>query len=101
VTDLLAFFGLLVVAVPAILGLALLGIMWRAWWLYPTWAWFVVPLGGRAIPFWSFAALLFLAQIATHATDDKKDDRPMDWAKLAIGLLWPMVAWVLLRWMRP
>jgi hypothetical protein len=50
VTKVLTTIGLCVLGIPAILGFAVLGAMWRAWWLYPTWNWFIVPLGVPPIP---------------------------------------------------
>lgn len=95
-----AIIGLVVVALPLLLGLALLVLMWRSWWLYPAWGWFVVPLGLPAIRFWHFVALTFLVGTITAHSDEKKDERPTDWGKVAVGFLWPIVAWVFLRWMR-
>ena len=91
--------GVLVVAVPVVLGLALLGVMWRAWWLYPAWGWFLVPLGLPPITFWHFTALVVLID-AMKTVEVKKDERKMEWPLVVIGLLWPMVAWVMMRGMR-
>lgn len=96
-----AAIGIVVLAIPFLLGILILGIMWRAWWLYPAWGWFIVPLGVPAISFWHFTALTFLISLITMHTDDKKDDRKTDWnTKLIVAFLWPVVAWLLLRWMR-
>jgi hypothetical protein len=95
-----AFFGFLL-GVPALIGLVLLGVVWRTWWLFPAWAWYVVPLGVRQISFWHFAALTALIGTLTHSTGDtKKDDRQPDWAKMIITpLLTPVFAWMLLWWL--
>ena len=92
--------GAIVVAGPFIFGLLILAIMWRTWWLYPTWEWYVVPLGVRQVSFWHFAALMFLISVFTAHTSHKKDDRPMDWSSMLASLITPMLIWALLWWMR-
>lgn len=99
-SDIFAAIGIVTVGLPLILGLLILGLMWRAWWLYPAWGWFLVPLGVPAISFWHFTALSFLVSTLTMHTDDKKDDRKTDWNKLAMTLCWPIFTWAILRWMR-
>lgn len=89
-----------VVVVPFALVLSVLLVAWRAWWLYPAWAWYVVPLGVRQVSFWHFAALLFLAGTLTQHVETKKDDRPNDKSSLITVVLLPVFAWVMLRWMR-
>lgn len=91
--------GLLVVAVPLVVGSALLAVMWRSWWLFPAWSWFIVPLGVTPIAFWHFAALLLLTDTFRHIST-KKDERETEWASVGVSFLWPIVVWVLLRWMR-
>jgi hypothetical protein len=91
--------GLTVLAVPAVLGIALLGIMWRSLWLYPAWSWFIVPLGVPSIRFWHFAALLLLVD-TLKTMQIKKDDRKTEPAAIFIIILWPIAVWALLRWMR-
>lgn len=89
----------LVVLFSVIFAVLLLVTMWRAWWLYPAWGWFVVPLGLPAIGFWHFAGLLFLVTIVTMHNDSKKDDRKTDWVSLVVKLFFPILFWALLRWM--
>lgn len=93
--------GVLAVMLPVMLGMALLVAIWRAWWFYPAWAWFVVPLGVPQIAFWHFAALLIFVNAATAHFDEKKDERKTDWAKVATAAAAPIFAWVLLRMLRP
>jgi hypothetical protein len=99
--ELFALIGIIAVAIPLLIGLGLLILMWRSWWLYPAWGWFVVPLGFPAIRFWHFVALTLLVGSITATSDNgKKDDREVDWSKVVVSFLWPIVVWVLLRWMR-
>ena len=92
--------GAAAVVVPVILGLSILLVMWKAWWLYPAWAWYLVPLGLPQITFWHFTALLFLLSTLTGHVSLKKDNRPTDWGAVVTLNLWPMIAWAILRWMR-
>lgn len=98
-TEVFAIIGIVLVTIPAVLALSLFAVMWRSWWLYPAWAWFIVPLGLPAISFWHFTALLFLVQ-SLQSTDVKKNDRGVDWTIFTLHYLWPIAAWALLRWMR-
>jgi|SRR5580765_6914342 len=76
-------------------------VTWKAWWLFPAWAWYLVPLGLPQISFWHFTALFFLVDTLTRHMDIKKDTRPFDWSTAIFGtMLWPMLAWLILRWMR-
>lgn len=93
--------GLLSLSLPLLIGLALLTLIWRAWWLYPAWAWFIVPLGAPQISFWHFAALTFIAGIYTAHTDYRKDERGINYAAWISNLLiWPPLAFVILWWLR-
>lgn len=92
--------GLLVMAFPFVLGLAILATMWRTWWFYPAWGWFLVPLGVPPISFWHFAALMLLVGALTTHNDTKEDPRKEDWQKLTIMFFWPMLLWALMWWMR-
>jgi phosphoglycerol transferase MdoB-like AlkP superfamily enzyme len=94
-----AAIGIAMVAVPLILIMVILALMWRAWWLYPAWAWFIVPLGLPAITFWHFAALVFLVNLLMHQMSTKKDERKEDWPVLIMAFLWPALAWALMWWM--
>lgn len=91
--------GVFLVAFPLLVVVGVLGVAWRAWWLYPTWAWFIVPLGAPAISFWHFTALIFIIGVLTVHPDMKKDDRKVEWAGYINLLVWPIVAWAILRWM--
>lgn len=95
-----AYIGGIIVIIPVMFAIALLGATWRAWWLYPAWAWFLVPLGLPSVTFWHFTALMFMLTVVTQRTDVRKDDRKIDWAVCVASFLWPIAAWVLLRWMR-
>jgi hypothetical protein len=92
--------GLFVVGIPFIMLMSIIGLMWRAWWLYPVWAWFLVPLGLPAISFWHFAALLLLISLLTVHDNIKKDDREVSWIAVAVSFMFPMIAWVTMRWLR-
>lgn len=94
-----AAIGVLVVAIPAILGLLILSMIWRAWWLYPAWRWFVVPLGLPQISFWHFVGLVFFLGVLTHKVDTKKDERKEQWESHLLLFLWPILAWAILRWL--
>jgi uncharacterized BrkB/YihY/UPF0761 family membrane protein len=100
VTEVFAAIGVFVVALPVMIGLGILAVMWRAWWLYPAWAWFLVPLGLPGIRFWHFTALLVLVSALIYRVDTKKDERKTDWGVIIVGFLWPILSWAILRWMR-
>lgn len=85
---------------PLILALIVATMLWRAWWFYPAWGWFLVPLGVPQISFWHFTTLMLLVSVLTSRTDTKKDERKEDWAKVVILFIAPMLTWALLRWMR-
>ena len=97
--NLFAAIGVLAVAVPMLIVMGILLTAWRAWWLYPAWGWFVVPLGARPIAFWHFAALVFLVTVLTRHVETKKDERSEDWWSYPTMFLWPIVVWAVLRWM--
>lgn len=85
---------------PLVLGLLVLGLLWRAWWLYPAWGWFVVPLGLPPLSYWHFTAIVFLVGVLTNHVDTKKDERATDWVAIVVLFFWPILAWALMRWMR-
>lgn len=58
--NIIASAGAFVIAAPFVLIITLFGVMWRSWWFYPAWGWFIVPLGVVPIRFWHFAALLMI-----------------------------------------
>lgn len=95
-TQLFAVIGLTVTTIPLILGVAILGIFWRTWWLYPAWAWFAVPIGAPAISFWHFAGLITFVSMLTAHTDNYKETRQIDWTKVVISWLAPIITWALL-----
>jgi hypothetical protein len=99
-SNLFTFIGVFVVALPLLIGIALLGTMWRAWWLYPAWGWYLVPLGVPAVSFWHFTALMILVAVLTAHVETKKDERKTEWASYVVVFLWPIVAWAILRWLR-
>lgn len=98
-SNVLELVGLLAIALPFTLVVVTLGVMWRAWWLFPAWAWFLVPLGVPQVAFWHFAGLLLLVDTLKRV-DVKKDDRKYEWASIVVVFCWPIVAWALMRWMR-
>lgn len=81
-------------------GLGILGLLWRSWWLYPAWTWFLVPLGLPTITFWHFTALTFLVGVFTTHIDTKKDERPTNWPVISVMFVWPVVTWAILRWLK-
>lgn len=91
--------GLAVILVPLLLGFVVIMTLWRAWWLYPAWAWFIVPLGVRPISFWHFTALMYLISVLTLHTDTKKDERPTQWAAVVTIMLVPVIYWLFFRWL--
>lgn len=99
-TNLLAAIGVLAISIPVIFLLAIAVTAWRAWWLYPAWGWFLMPLGAPAIPFWHFTALLILIDTIWKQMDIKEDKRKIEWGSVIVHYLWPIAAWALLRWMR-
>ena len=99
-TNFFAAIGVFVLALPIVMLLGILVIMWRTWWLYPAWEWYIVPLGVPSIAFWHFAALLLLSSVLFHRDESKKDDRATDWGKTAAIFMWPVIVWVMLWWMR-
>lgn len=101
-TKFFAAIGLLGIAIPSAIGAGLLILIWRVWWLYPAWDWYLVPLGLPRITFWHFAGLTMLVGIYTLHTDYKKDNRPIEWASWVVNvILWPPVAWAILWWLKP
>jgi len=92
--------GAFVVAVPILVCIGVLVIMWRTWWLYPAWAWYVEPLGIPPITFWHFAALSILISYFTHQNETKKDERKEDWSKWSARFANAPIIWVILWWMR-
>lgn len=97
-TTFLATIGAIVLVMPAFIGLMLLSSMWRAWWLYPAWSWFIVPLGIPQISFWHFMALMLLISVCTAHPETKKDERKIDWAVTTIVFFAPVITWVMLWW---
>lgn len=44
-SEILAAIGAAVIVLPLAMLVIVALLMWRAWWLYPAWGWFMVPLG--------------------------------------------------------
>jgi hypothetical protein len=86
--------------VTGIIGLIVLSLLWRAWWLYPAWQWFLVPLGVPQISFYHFAAIVYLIGTLTAHTDVHKDDRPFSWSSFVALWTAPVIVWFILRWLR-
>lgn len=95
----LAVIGASVLALPIVFGIIIGLLVWRSWWLYPAWSWFIVPLGAPAISFWHFMALTFLLGILSSQVETKKDDRPEDPKIWASKFCMPIIAWVVLKWL--
>jgi len=91
--------GAFIIMIIPLTVLSILGLLWRTWWLYPAWAWFMVPLGLPVITFWHCAGLLLLVNILTMHFDHHKDERKVDWYSYLGLFIQPMVIWVMLRWL--
>lgn len=100
-TKFLAALGATVLVSPAIFALIIGVLAWRAWWLYPAWDWYIVPLGAPHISFWHCAAFIALTSALTHQTQTRKDSREYDWGAVAALFMSPMVTWLVLWWMKP
>lgn len=98
--DFLVVIGAVVVFIPFIFALSLTMLLWRAWWLYPAWGWYLVPLGLPPISFWHFTALVFLVGVLTQHMDTKEDDRKTSWGAVFVSFFWPAIIWAILRWLR-
>ncbi len=99
-SDFFTTIGILVFVMPFTLVLGILASAWRAWWLYPAWTWFLMPLGAPTISFWHFTALSVLLNSFTSHIETKKDERKESMPALIVAFIWPMLLWVMLRWMR-
>jgi hypothetical protein len=97
-TKVLAGIGGGVIVAPIILLFALAGAFWRAWWLYPAWDWFVVPIGIRPITFSTFVGLSIIVSAMTHDPDMKEDKRPTSNYALLGLVIGPPVVWLALWW---
>jgi hypothetical protein len=97
--NMFSLIGVVVISFPLIIGTAILIATWRAWWFYPAWAWFIVPLGAPQITFWHFTALLVLVSVLTNHDDHKKDDRQTEWSKVLAYVVMPIFVWCTLWWM--
>lgn len=95
-----------VALVPALLGLAVLISMWRAWWLHPLWALLMVPLGVPQISFWQFLALgMFLQGWLSWKTtgDQATTGKKKEWSEIVAGplvtmFIWPVMTYYFVRW---
>lgn len=96
----LSVIGAGVIFIPIAIGLSILAIAWRAWWLYPTWRWFIVPLGAPQISFWHFAALMAVISVLTHQVDNHEDKRELDWSKVGASFAMPIIFWAIFWWMK-
>jgi len=94
-----AIVGLVVILTPLAVMFAILGMLWQAWWLYPAWAWYLVPLGLPVVSFWHFMALILLVRATT--IQYTKDEEDPDWSRrLGTALFAPVIAWGMLWWLR-
>jgi hypothetical protein len=96
----LTLIGGMVIITPFVFGLALLIILWRTWWLYPAWAWFIVPLGAPAISFYHFAALMVFVGTQIPDNDTRKDDRDIEWEKILGKVIAPIFIYGLFYWLK-
>lgn len=99
-TEIFAAIGIVTALLPTVFVLFVAVLAWRAWWLYPAWGWFFVPVGLPVISFWHFTAMLLLVSVVTTHDDGKKDDRKADIPRCVVSFLMPMLIWAMLRWMR-
>lgn len=78
--------------------------VWFAWWLYPAWGWFVVPLGVPSITLWHFIGLFVLlrARLSEPKTEPKETKPKTTADHAGVMLAWavgPILTWVFLRWL--
>jgi len=99
VKNLAGFLVAVIVTAPFLFVLLIAGSAWRAWWLYPIWAWFIQPLGVPSISFWHFTALQLLVGLLTTHTDEKKDDRKHNWVATGVALLLPIMMYFIFMWL--
>lgn len=95
-----AIITVLVIMIFFVLPLMIVGALWRSWWLYPAWGWYIVPLGALPVTFWHFTALLLLVGYITQSYETKKDERQTSWASVSVMFLLSPVIWLILRWLR-
>ena len=88
-----------IIALPIVFVLIIGFSLWRTWWLYPAWGWYLQPLGLPAISFWHFAALSLLLTTLTHKSSTKKDDRKESSTLWLIGFCIAPITWAVLWWM--
>ena len=94
---------MLIVIVVAGIGLAFAQYVWWAWWVYPAWAWFLVPLGLPAINLWYFLGLVFILHgkpAKMEIADPEKKAKWTDWFGYALGsLVGPIFVYWTLYWL--
>ena len=89
------------ISIGAIIGL--LAGLWKAWWLFPAWAWFLVPLGVPQISLIGFMGLSVFINAVRPAAPNKKGEKD-DWSNIMIGwVIGPVFSWFFLwfihRWL--
>lgn len=91
--------GAIVVSIPFILVFGVAGMLWRSWWLYPAWSWFLVPLGIKDVSFWQFTAItFFVSTIMSHA-GIHEDKRPISGISISMLFIMPVIAWGIMKWL--
>lgn len=88
----------MILAVPFGALIGMVGLVWRAWWILPGWAWFIVPLGVPQVSFWHFTGVLLFVSATRVRGDFKKDDRKTDWLAIGAFVIGPIVAWLMMKW---
>ena len=84
--------------------LAILQAIWSAWWLYPAWDWFIVPLGLPPISMWHFMALFVIARHKMPELQTRPKEREeRTWIELAayyiLIVTGPIISWAWLKWL--
>lgn len=84
------------------LAISVLIALWSAWWVFPAWQWFLVPLGVPKISFWHFIGLwaIFRFRLPELEAKKTKDLVATDYVSWGLSLvLGPPLLWLWLRWL--
>lgn len=96
----LASLGAAVLVMPFVVVFGILGLLWKSWWYYPAWEWFLVPLGVPPVSFYHFTAIITLISVLTNQMDPREDKRQIDKTLfLLITLIYPISVWMVFRWL--
>lgn len=89
-------FVVFIFAAPVVIGWFFALIIWRAWWLYPAWAWFAVPAGAQPLTFKLFFGFLFLITSIRVSYTEKSNER-INWpVTFRASIIMPILAWAVL-----